>query len=79
MKMPEGWKRLKDCHDDLYPNDLYDLNVLKALELLREMAEALENITCWVGADISEHEISKAVIEDQIKAEEVIKRFKEWK
>lgn len=76
MDMPEGYKNLKEYYDELYPNDLYDLNVFKALELLKEMAEALEN-----SFDaLNEHEKYKEKTFKSIsEIQNILFKFKEWK
>lgn len=64
MKMPEGWiflyKQQYSDHDEV--NEKYDL----ALELMKEMAEALE------------YTISDYAMPHE-KAENVLEKFKEWK
>lgn len=64
MEMPEGWKKLRGCAmNRSYGDDLKN----KALELMKEMAEALE---------LSRIYHPKCFCSEQ---SEALKKFKEWK
>lgn len=66
MEMPEIWQELKECVDDRY-HPFYSSNLSDALDLMREMARALEYQIDFYPADTSD------------KIREALKKFKEWK
>lgn len=74
MEMPEGWVNLKLVFDG--DQLFYGTDVEKALDLMKEMAEALEK-SCKKAEHVwllSDPPISKECV-----ACEMLKKFKEWK
>lgn len=67
MDMPEGFRLLEAVYLDLGPDEPGDPKVIEALDLMKEMAEALE---------IQLHYHKNDTIQ---KCEDVLNKFKEWK
>lgn len=70
MEMPEGWKRVYDFKD---PGEDFG-EVFKALDLMKEMAEALEEYE--VAVDYWSNDDGDDIGEP---ARNALKKFKEWK
>jgi len=73
MKMPEGYERLKSDERKLDASfgAYYDLQggIEEALDLIKEMAEALEYVARGPKTDDSDATVAK----------QVLKKFEEWK
>lgn len=68
MEMPEGWKKLYVRGRIIEGHDCDDIEVVKALDLIKEMAEALEYY---------EKESWKLTAENN-PANQVLKKFRSW-
>lgn len=94
MEMPKGWKRLSEANGNIYNPDPYlPLNTEIALDLMKEMAEALDEIlhpkdvaamslpTDMGPYPFTTEELTIAASSEPIFTEQrkVLERFKEWK
>lgn len=85
MEMPEGFERLdrdREWRDEDGFTKVFQKDVVKALDLMREMAEALEQIMneeapCDESKD--EGPIVDYVISINTVAGSVLKKFRSWK
>lgn len=73
MEMPEGWNRLREQIDSGL--DIPHSEEIFMLNLMKEMAEALENTLNLDGAILDGSECYQR----RMKLENVLKKFKEWK
>lgn len=73
MKMPEGWEKLKDCLESMHADDDGDYYAYDALELMKEMAEALEGITSRKGKNL------ESGLFEENQAGRVLEKFLRWK
>lgn len=71
MDMPEGLLLLEAAYMDLGVDDQGDSKVLEAMDLMREMAEALEFVSS--SSNCCEYRDNCDAIKN------VLKKFKEWK
>jgi hypothetical protein len=80
MEMPKGWKQLrKSCSTGLYHGDFENNSrgeklaeeYGSALDLMKEMAEALNTAAVW--------ELPESFGNHKSDVEKALKKFKEWK
>jgi len=85
MEMPEGWEKMKVCSEtvksfSLLPPYEGEVSIIKCVELMKEMAEALEK--CTVIYVRTDWDLTSAELQHNERAwagYEVLKKFKEWK
>ena len=78
MDMPEGFKLLEAIYLDLGPDEPGDPKVMEALDLMKEMAEALEKYEDDLEG-IHWFNNGSSIIFRTNKAREILNKFKEWK
>ena len=75
MEMPEGWNRIKECTKLGYI--LLESDRIEITDLMKEMAEALELVTCHCSLkEIFSGHKSEC---QQPRINEILEKFKEWK
>jgi len=86
MEMPEGWKKLKYqcsetnpiCRSGLqYGSGLTVNEAEPALDLMKEMAEALEKVQAIAEMTMPNGTVTPTPLYDDVTP--ILKKFKEWK